>query len=68
MQDPFIFNLNSTDDSGGMMEDPVEMKASRENKNEFPFNAVRYFLVHAIQPFPAVGKGRFESACDICNK
>jgi len=28
MQDSFIFKLNSTDDNGGMMEDPVEMKAS----------------------------------------
>jgi len=32
MQDPFIFNLKSTDDSGGMMEDPVEMKANRKIK------------------------------------
>jgi len=30
MQDSFIFNLNSTDDNGVMMEDPVEMKASRK--------------------------------------
>jgi len=35
MQDPFIFNLNSTDDSGGMMEDPVEMKASGKIKMNF---------------------------------
>jgi len=30
MQDPFILNLYPTDDSGGMMEDPVEIKASRK--------------------------------------
>jgi len=35
MKDPFIFNLNSTDDSGRMMEDPVEMKASRKIKMNF---------------------------------
>jgi len=35
MQDPFIFNLNYTDDDGGMMEDPVEMKASRKIKITF---------------------------------
>jgi len=35
MQDPFIFNLNSTDDSGRMMEDPVEMKSSRKIKMNF---------------------------------
>jgi len=32
MQDPFTFNLNSTDDNGRMMEDLVEMKASRKIK------------------------------------
>jgi len=35
MLDPFIFNLNSTDDSGGMMEDPIEMKANRKTKMNF---------------------------------
>ena len=35
MQEPFIFSLNSTDDNGGMMEDPVEMKASRKIKMKF---------------------------------
>ena len=35
MQDPFIFNLKSTDDSGRMMEDQVEMKTSRKTKMNF---------------------------------
>jgi len=35
MQDPFIFNLNSMDDHGGMMEDPAEIKASRKIKINF---------------------------------
>jgi len=35
MQDPFIFNLNSADDNGRMMEDPVEIKASRKIKINF---------------------------------
>jgi len=35
MQDPFIFNLNSMDDHGGIMEDPVEMKASGKIKINF---------------------------------
>jgi len=35
MKDPFIFNLNPTEDSGGMMEDPVEIKASRKIKINF---------------------------------
>jgi len=35
MQDPFIFSLNSTDDHGGMIEDPIEMKASRKIKMNF---------------------------------
>jgi len=40
---------------------PVEMV-------QFPFNAIRYFLVRATQHFPAVSKSSFESACAICNK
>jgi len=35
MQDSLIFNLNSMDDNGGMMEDPVEMKVSRKIKMNF---------------------------------
>ena len=35
MQDPFIFNLNSADDNGRMMEDPAEIKASRKIKINF---------------------------------
>jgi len=64
MQDPFIFNLNSTDDNGGMKEDPVELKASRKIKMNV---CLMHFLVHATQRFPAVSKGSFESACAICN-
>jgi len=32
---PIHFNLNSTDDSGGMMEDPIETKANRKTKMNF---------------------------------
>ena len=35
MQDPFIFNLKSTDDNGGMNEDPDETKVSRKFKINF---------------------------------
>ena len=35
MQEPFIFNLNSTDENVGMMDDPVEMKASKKIKMNF---------------------------------
>jgi len=35
MQDPFIFNLKSTDDNGGMKEDPVEMKTGRKIEMNF---------------------------------
>jgi len=35
MQVPFIFKLNSADDNGGMMEDPVEMKVSRKIEIDF---------------------------------
>ena len=35
MQDPFILNLKSTDDNGGMKEDPVEIKASRKIQINF---------------------------------
>ena len=35
MQDPFILNLKSTDDNGGIKEDPVEIKASRKIKINF---------------------------------
>jgi len=35
MENPFVLNLKSTDDNGGMKEDPVEMKASRKIKMNF---------------------------------
>ena len=56
------------DDHGGMMEDPVEMKARRKIKINFYLMQLRYFPVHATQRFSAFSKGSFESACAICNK
>ena len=69
MQDPYIFNLNSTDDSGGMMEDPVQMKASRKIKMDFHLMQLDTFWCMQLNACMLwVSKGSFESACAICNK
>ena len=52
MQDSFIFNLKSTDDSGGMMEDPVEMKAGRKIKMNFHFMQLDTFWCMQLNASP----------------
>ena len=56
MQDLFIFNLNSTDDSGGMMEDPVEMKASRKIKMNFHLMQLDTFWCMQLNASPQIAK------------
>jgi len=56
IQDPFIFNLNSTDDSGGMMEDPVEMKASKKIKMNFHLMQLDTFYCMHLNASPQLAK------------
>jgi len=56
MQDSFIFNLNSTDDNGGMMEDPVEMKASRKIKMNFHLMQLDTFWCMQLNASPQLAK------------
>ena len=56
MQDSFIFNLNSTDGNGGMMEDPVEMKASRKIKMNFYIMQLDTFWCMQLNASPQLAK------------
>ena len=56
MQDPFIFNLNSTDDSCGVMEDPVEMKASGKIKMSFHLMQLDTFWCMQLNASPQLAK------------
>jgi len=56
MQDPFVFNLNSTDDNGGMIEDPVEMKASRKIKMNFHLMQLDTFWCMQLSASPQLAK------------
>jgi len=56
MQDPFIFNLNPTDDSGRMMEDPVEIKASRKIKMNFHLMQLDTFWCMQLNASPQLAK------------
>jgi len=56
MKDPFIFNLNSADDSGRMMEDPVEMKASRKIKMNFHLMQLDTFWCMQFNTSPQLAK------------
>jgi len=56
MQDPLIFNLKSTDDSGGMMEDPVEMKAGRKIKMNFHLMQLDTFWCMQLNTSPQLAK------------
>ena len=60
MKDPFIFNLNSTDDSGRMMEDPVEMKASRKIKMNFHLTQLDTFWCTQLNASPQLTKAALE--------
>jgi len=51
-QDPFIFNLNSTDGNGGMMEDPVEIKASRKITMNFHLRQLGTFWCMQLNASP----------------
>jgi len=56
MQDPFIFNLKSTDDNGGMKEDPVEMKTSRKIKMNFHLMQLHTFWCTQLNASPQLAK------------
>jgi len=56
MQDPIIFNLNSTDGNGGMMEDPVQMKASRKIKMNFHLMQLDTFWCMQLNASPQLAK------------
>ena len=56
MKDPFIFNLNPTEDSGGMMEDPVEIKASRKIKINFHLMQLDTFRCMQLNASPQLAK------------
>jgi len=56
MQDPFIFNLNPTDDSGGMMEDPVEIKTSRKIKMNLHLIQLDTFWCMQLNASPQLAK------------
>jgi len=56
MHDPLIFNLKSTDDSGGMMEDPVEMKAGRKTKMNFHLMQLDTFWCMQLNTSPQLAK------------
>jgi len=51
-----LFNLNSTDDSGGMMEDPVEMKASRKIKMNFQLRQLDIFWCTQLKASSTLAK------------
>ena len=53
---PFIFNLNSMDDNGGMMEDPVEMKACRKIKMNFHLTQLDTFWCMQPNASPQLAK------------
>ena len=55
MQDPFIYNLNSMDDHGGM-EDLVEMKASRKIKINFHLMQLDTFWCMQLNASPQLAK------------
>ena len=65
MQDTFIFNLNSTDDSGGMMEDPVEMKASRKNKMNFHLMQLDTFWCMQLNASPQLATAALKCLCHL---
>ena len=56
MHDPLIFNLKSTNDSGGMMEDPVEMKAGRKIKIYFHLMQLDTFWCMQLNTSPQLAK------------
>jgi len=56
MQDPFILNLKSTDDNGGINEDPVEMKASRKIKMNFHLMQLDTFWCTQLNASPQLAK------------
>jgi len=56
MKDPFIFNLNSTDDNGGIMDDPVEMKATRNIKMNFHLMQLDTFWCLPLNASPQLAK------------
>ena len=60
MQDPSIFNLNSTDDNGRMMEDPVEMKASRKIKMNFHLMQLDTFWCMQLNASPQLAKAALQ--------
>jgi len=60
MHDPFILNLNSADDSGGMMEDPVEMKASRKIKMDFHLIQLDTFWCMQLNASPQLAKAAWK--------
>jgi len=56
MQDPFILNLKSTDDNGGIKEDPVEIKASRKIKINFHLMPLDTFWCTQLNASPQLAK------------
>jgi len=56
MHEPFIFNLKSADDGGGMMEDPVEMKAGRKIKMNFHLMQLDTFWCMQLNTSPQLAK------------
>jgi len=56
MQDPFIFNLTSMDENGGMMEDPVEIKTSRKIKINFHLMQLDTFWCMQLNVSPQLAK------------
>jgi len=56
MQDPFILNLKSTDDNGGINEDPVEIKASRKIKINFHLMQLDSFWCMQLNASPQLAK------------
>jgi len=56
MQHPFIFNLKSTDDNGGVKEDPVEMKANRKIKMNFHLMQFDTFWCMQLNTSPQLAK------------
>jgi len=56
MQDPFIFNLKSTDDNGEIKEDPTEMKVSRKIKRNFHLTHLDTFWCTQLNTSPQWAK------------